>query len=378
MPSLHWAPAQTYPGAVTSLPPENIRLRATLASLPAYVPGAPAAQDGQVRYKVSSNESPFPPLPAVRDALVAQLDGLNRYPDLGAAALRAELAGIHHVDPAQIVVSTGSVAVAGDLVRALVDQGDDVVYGWRSFEAYPILVGSHGGVGVGVPLTAGHELDLDAMADAIGERTRLVLLCSPNNPTGPALSTAQIEGFLARVPDTVAVAIDEAYREFVDPEVAPDTAGIFAAHPNVVLLRTFSKIHGIAGLRIGYAVAHPRLARALAQVTVPFGAASLAQTAALACLRPAARAELAQRAALIRAQRHRVLAELRGQGWEVPDSQGNFVYLPLAERSAEFAAFADARGLVVRAYGNDGVRVTIAETEADDRLLEITDLWRQS
>lgn len=368
--------ARSYPGGVTAQnPSENIRVRETLASLPAYVPGRPAADDGVVRYKVSSNESPFPALPAVRDALLAQIDGINRYPDMGAVALREELARMHHVDPSQIVVSTGSVAVTGDLVRALVDQGDDVVFPWRSFEAYPILIGSHGGVGVGVPLGADHALDLDGLADAIGERTRLVLLCTPNNPTGPALTAEQIEGFLARVPDTVVVAIDEAYREFLDPEVVPDTAAIFATHPNVVLLRTFSKIHGIAGLRIGYAVAHPRLARALSQVTLPFGAATLAQTAALACLRPAARAELEQRAALIRAERHRVLAALRARGWEVPDSQGNFVYLPLGDRSQEFAVFADARGLVVRAYGEDGVRVTIAETEANDRLLEIAEAW---
>src|SRR5699024_7182989 len=161
------------------------------------------------------------------------LDGANRYPDAAARQLRERLGAKHGVDPSQIALSTGSVAVTGDLVRALVGEGDEVVFAWRSFEAYPILVGSHGGVGVQVPLTA-----------AITDRTRLVLLCTPNNPTGPSLSTEQVEDFLARVPDHVVVAIDEAYREFHDPATVLGTAGIFRRHGNVVLLRTFSKLQG--------------------------------------------------------------------------------------------------------------------------------------
>src|SRR5699024_8166475 len=261
----------------------------------------------------------------------------------------------------QIALSTGSVAVTGDLVRALVGEGDEVVFAWRSFEAYPILVGSHGGVGVQVPLTAAAEHDLEAMAAAITDRTRLVLLCTPNNPTGPSLSTEQVEDFLARVPDHVVVAIDEAYREFHDPATVAGTAGIFRRHGNVVLLRTFSKLQGLAGLRIGYAVAHPRLARALSQVTVPFGSSLPAQVAALASLRGDVQEELAERAAWIRDERSRVTAALAEQGWELPVSQGNFVFFPLGEESGAFAAFADERGLVLRAYGDDGVRATIAE-----------------
>ena len=358
---------------------ENIRPRACLSSLPAYVPGEPAPDDGVTRYKVSSNESPFGPVPAVLDAAVAAMAGINRYPDMGVVALRERVAeafsaqdGAPQVDPSQIVVSSGSVAVSGDLVRALVDQGDEVVYAWRSFEAYPILVGSHGGTAVPVPLTASLEHDLDAMAAAITERTKLVLLCTPNNPSGPALSTEQVEAFLAQVPDTVVVALDEAYREFADPERRLDSARIFAAHPNVVILRTFSKMQGLAGLRIGYAVAHPVLARAMNQVTVPFGANLVAQAAALATFEPDVAAELERRAAWIRGERRRVLDALAAQGWTLPDSQGNFVHLDLAERSGEFAAFADARGLVVRAYGNDGVRITIGEEEATARLIRRT------
>ncbi|MGP9744412.1 histidinol-phosphate transaminase [Brachybacterium sp. AOP29-B2-41] len=358
-------------------PLENVRLRSTLENLPAYVPGKPAADDGIVRYKVSSNESPFAPVDAVRDAVIASLDGAHRYPDAAALALRETLGVKHGVDPSQIALSTGSVAVSGDLVRAVMGEGDEVVFAWRSFEAYPILVGSHGGVPVPVPLTASGEHDLAAMAAAITDRTRLVLLCTPNNPTGPSLSTEQVEEFLAQVPDHVVVAIDEAYREFHDPATVLGTAGIFRRHGNVVLLRTFSKLQGLAGLRIGYAVAHPRLARALGQVTVPFGTSVPAQAAALASLDPAVQEELERRAEWIRSERSRVLHALAGQGWELPVSQGNFVYFPLGEDSAAFAEFADARGLVLRAYGTDGVRATIAEQEANDLIIEVGGAWRE-
>ncbi|WP_193106533.1 histidinol-phosphate transaminase [Brachybacterium sp. FME24] len=358
-------------------PTESIRLRPTLDDLPAYVAGRPAVDDGQRRFKASSNESPFPPVAAVREAVVATLEGSHRYPDAAALELRAELGARHGVDPSQIALSTGSVAVTGDLVRAVVGEGDEVIYPWRSFEAYPILVGSHGGVSVQVPLTDELEYDLEAMAAAITERTRLIILCTPNNPTGASLSTTQIEEFLGRVPAEVVVAIDEAYREFHDPATVAGTAGIFRRHGNVVLLRTFSKLQGLAGLRIGYAVAHPRLARALSQVTVPFGASMPAQAAALASLGVDVREELARRAEWIRTERSRVLAALAAQGWTMPSAHGNFVYFPVRERSSEFVAFADERGLVLRGYGTDGVRATIAEQEANDLLIEIAGQWRE-
>src|SRR5690625_4239922 len=359
------------------MPAENIRVRSALSALPAYVAGKPAADDGMVRYKASSNESPFPPPAAVRDAVVAALENAHRYPDMSAHELRTALGAQHDVEPAQIALSTGSVAVTGDLVRALVDPGDEVIFAWRSFEAYPILVGSHGGIPVQVPLTLRFEHDLDAMAGAITERTRLILLCTPNNPTGPALSTQQLEDFLARVPDDVVVAIDEAYREFHDPETVADTARLFRARGNVVLLRTFSKLQGIAGLRIGYAIAHPRLARALGQVTVPFGASTPAQAAALASLDPAVITELDERAAWIRAERGRVMAALAAQGWDLPEAQGNFVFFPLGADSEEFLAHADQRGLVLRGYGSDGVRATIAERESNDLLIQIAARWER-
>ncbi len=358
-------------------PVESIRVRPALEQLPAYVAGRPPADDGRRRFKISSNESPFPPLPEVRDAAIAAMSGTNRYPDAAALQLREALGAEHGVDPAQVVLSPGAVAVSGDLVRAVVGDGDEVVFAWRSFEAYPILVGSHGGTSVPVPLTDALEHDLPAMAAAITERTRLVLLCTPNNPTGVSLTTEAIEEFLGSVPEDVVVAIDEAYREFHDPRTVLDTAALFRRHGNVVVLRTFSKMQGLAGLRIGYAIAHPRLARALSQVTVPFGASLPAQAAALATLRPAVRERLDEQAAWIRSERERVQSALAAQGWELPASQGNFVYFPLGEDSAAFAAFAEERGVVLRSYGTDGVRASIAEAEASDLLISAAAAWRE-
>ncbi|MBB5830454.1 histidinol-phosphate transaminase [Brachybacterium aquaticum] len=357
-------------------PVETIRLRPALEDLPVYVPGKPPADDGIRRLKVSSNESSFPPVPAVREAVIATLDEMHLYPDAAGIALREALGENHGVEPAQIALSNGSVSVTADLVRALVGEGDEVVYAWRSFEAYPLLVGAQGGTSVQVPLTADAEHDLDAMAAAITERTRLVLLCTPNNPTGPSLSTAQVEAFLAQVPEHVVVAIDEAYREFHDPATVLGTAGIFRRHANVVLLRTFSKLQGLAGLRLGYAVAHPRLAAALGQVAIPFSASRPAQAAALACLEPTVAEELERRAEWVRTERSRVQQALAAQGWELPASHGNFVYFPLGEDTPAFAEFADARGLVMRAYGTEGVRATIAGQEANDLLIEIAAAWR--
>lgn len=347
---------------------ERVVIREILDSIPLYVPGKPAPRES---FKVSSNESPFPPVPEIREAVVSMVDGLNRYPDMAVVELREALAARYGVDYTQIHVSTGASAVLGDLVRATVDQGTEVVFAWRSFEAYPIIVQSHGGVCVPVPLTADFAHDLDAMAAAVSERTRLVLLCSPNNPTGTVIGTEELRSFLERVPQTVTVVLDEAYTEFADPEARADSAALFLEFENLVRVRTFSKVHGIAGLRCGYAVAHPRMAEALAKVTVPFGTNSLAQVAARASWEPSARAELNRRITWIRNERDRILSTVRDFGWNLPASHGNFIFLPLGERSEEFVGFAAARGLIVRGYGNDGVRITVGEKEANARTIEV-------
>ncbi len=358
------------PGEPPLTTAEQVRLRAALGELPAYVPGKPAAAvQGVVTYKVSSNENPYPPLAHVQAVIAAAAADVNRYPDMAVTQLSARIAAAVGVEPAHIATGTGSVAVLAHIVQAMCDAGDEVVYGWRSFEAYPIVVALAGAVSVQVPLDADARHRLGAMADAVTDRTKVVIVCSPNNPTGTAVHRDELEAFLARVPAHVLVVLDEAYLEFVaDPE-APDAIAVWRAHPNVLVLRTFSKAYGLAGLRVGYAVAHPRMAAALRQTATPFGVSSIAQAAAVASLD--AYDELQQRVEAIVAERARVASALEEQGWKLPVSEANFVWLPLGADSAAFAQACDEAGLVVRRYGDDGVRVTVAEPEANDRLLEV-------
>lgn len=345
--------------------------RRVVQSLPAYVPGARAGDTGA--FKLSSNENPFPPLDGVREAVARAAAEINRYPDMFAVDLVEALAARHGVHPSAVVAGCGSVAVLGHLLEAFCDAGDEVVHAWRSFEAYPIAVSLKGAVGVTVPLDAAGRHDLPAMASAVSPRTRVVLVCSPNNPTGPAVHRAELVDFLAAVPDDVVVVLDEAYTEFVrDPDV-PDGVAVLAEHPNVVVLRTFSKAYGLAGLRVGYALAHPDVARAVRTASTPFGVNHLAQVAALASLR--VEAELAERVDAIVAERVRVLAGLRDQGWPVPDSQANFVWLPTGAGTSDLAADAVAHGLLVRPFAGEGIRVTVGEPAANDRVLEVAAGW---
>lgn len=292
---------------------------------------------------------------------------------MAVTALTERLAAHLDVPADHLATGPGSVGVLGQIIQATCEAGDEVVFAWRSFEAYPILVQLSGATAVQVPLTVDGRHDLPAMAAALTERTKLVLVCTPNNPTGPTVRADELEAFLDAVPTDVTVVLDEAYLEFVTADDAPDCLAIHRARPNVVVLRTFSKAFGLAGLRIGYAVAHPPMAAALRKTAIPFGVNSLAQVAAIASLEAAD--ELDVRVKEIVAERERVVAALREQGWDLPDTQANFVYFPLAERTAEFAATCQDAGLTVRPYGDDGARATIGETEANDRLIEVCAAW---
>ena len=351
------------------------RPRATVATIPAYVPGKPpAAREGLQTYKLSSNENPYPPLPGVLEAVARAAEQMNRYPDMGCVALYDALAARLDVDPGQIAAGTGSVAVLYHLLQAYCDPGDEVVYAWRSFEAYPIAVAVGGATSVQVPLTPDGRHDLDAMAAAVTRRTKVVLLCTPNNPTGPALGHGEVTAFLDRVPGDVLVVLDEAYREFVRMADPVDGLALVMDRPNVVLMRTFAKAYGLAGLRVGYLVGSPEVATAVRACSLPFGVSSIAQAAAVASL--AAEDELLARVDALVAERSRVAAALAEQGWQLPDAQGNFVWFPVGERALDFAAVADEAGIVVRPFAGDGVRVSIGETEANDRLLEVADRFR--
>ncbi|MEU9973764.1 histidinol-phosphate transaminase [Streptomyces sp. NPDC051014] len=351
------------------------KLRAELEGIPSYKPGKPAAADGPVAYKLSSNENPYPPLPGVMESVTAAAAALNRYPDMACTGLMDELADRFGVPVGHLATGTGSVGVAQQLLQATSGPGDEVIYAWRSFEAYPIITQISGARSVQVPLTTGEVHDLDAMADAITDRTRLIFVCNPNNPTGTVVKRAELERFLDRVPKDVLVVLDEAYREFIrDPEV-PDGVEIYRERPNVCVLRTFSKAYGLAGLRVGFAIAHEPVAAALRKTAVPFGVSQLAQEAAIASLR--AEDELLGRVGSLVCERQRVVGELRAQGWTVPETQANFVWLRLGERTTAFAQLCEGHGAVVRPFAGEGVRVTIGEIEANDIFLKAAEHFRR-
>lgn len=344
--------------------------RPNVLAIPAYVAGKPpVARPGLTTYKLSSNENPYPPLPGVLEAAAEAAAQVNRYPDMGSAALYEALGAAMGVPVEDLAVATGSVALIYQLVGAFCEPGDEVVYAWRSFEAYPIAVTAGGATSVQVPLRADGRHDLDAMAAAITDRTRVVIVCTPNNPTGPAVSQADLDAFIARVPPHVVVVVDEAYLEFVRMDDAIDGVATYRRHANVVLTRTFSKAYGLAGFRVGYAVAPGPLAGALRAVSLPFGVSHVAQSAAIASL--AASDELLARVDDLVSRRESLVARLREVGWELPDAQGNFVWFPLGERALEFAAACGEAGISVRPFAGDGVRVSIGEAEAFDRVVEV-------
>ncbi|MFF2849949.1 histidinol-phosphate transaminase [Streptomyces sp. NPDC058001] len=352
----------------------NPRLRAELEGIPAYTPGKPAGS-GPAAYKLSSNENPYPPLPGVMETAIAAAGTLNRYPDMACTGLMNELANRFGVPLSHVATGTGSVGVAQQLVQATSGPGDEVIYAWRSFEAYPIITQVSGARSVRVPLTPDEVHDLDAMADAITERTRLIFVCNPNNPTGTVVRRAELERFLDRVPRDVLVVLDEAYREFIrDPQV-PDGVEIYRERPNVCVLRTFSKAYGLAGLRVGFAIAHEPVAAALRKTAVPFGVSQIAQDAAVASLR--AEDELLGRVGSLVSERARVVKTLAAQGWTVPETQANFVWLRLGERTMDFAAACEKAGAVIRPFAGEGVRVTIGETEANDIFLHTAEAFHK-
>ncbi len=340
-----------------------MHIRPEILALAAYRQGKPAPADA---YKLSSNENPFAPIPAVLEAIADS--SVNRYPDAAAVVLRGRLAERHAVSPDEIHAGAGSVSILQQLILAVATAGDEIVYAWRSFEAYPSLVTVAGATSVTVPVRADDAShDLPAMAAAITDRTRLVLVCSPNNPTGTAVRATDFADFMASVPATVLVVLDEAYAEFVTDEHAVDGDDLIGRYPNLVILRTFSKAYGLAGLRIGYAIGPRAILDAARAVAIPLSVIEPAQRAAIAALdnEPA----LLERVARLSALRDQVRAALIDQGWTVPQAQGNFVWLATGEHTARAFDIFLRHGIVTRALGHDGLRVSIGESQSVDKLL---------
>jgi histidinol-phosphate aminotransferase len=340
-----------------------VRVRPEIAALAAYNQGRPAPAGG---FKLSSNENPFEPLPEVA-ARVAEAMALNRYPDGGALPLRRRLAERHGITPEGIHVAAGSISLLNQFVQAAAGPGDEVVHAWRSFEAYPGLITVAGARGVPVPNRPDGSHDIDAMIAALTERTRVVLVCTPNNPTSTIVTAREFDRLLAAVPDDVLVLLDEAYREFAVGSGAVDGDAIVAAHRNVVALRTFSKAWGLAALRIGYAIGHPRVLDAARSAAIPLSVTEQAQVAALVSLDH--EPELLERVAVIAERRDRVWRALVEQGWAVPRPWGNFVWLPTGAATEQAAAVFARNGITARAFPLEGLRVTIAEQESVENLL---------
>ena len=348
----------------------SARLRPELAGLPVYVPGktVPGA------IKLASNETVFGPLPGVREAIERATDAVNRYPDNGCVELRAALAKHLGSDfaPEHVAVGCGSVSLCQQLVQIAAAPGDEVILGWRSFELYPPQVQVAGATAIQVPLT-NHTFDLDAMLAAVTDRTRLILVCNPNNPTSTVVAPDALTRFIDAVPPHILIAVDEAYVEYIRAPMLPDSLELVRAHSNVVVLRTFSKAYGLAGLRVGYAIGHPELITALNQVYVPFTVTAISQAAAIASLDAAD--ELLARTDAVVAERARVSVALRAAGFTLPPSQANFVWLPLGPRTPDFVTQAANARIVVRPYGTDGVRVSVGAPEENDALLQFACDW---
>lgn len=367
--------------------PTSIPVRPVFDTLPSYAAGKPPAPvEGLTRYKLSSNENPLGPVPEVARVL-AEFDAVHRYPDPLSTALRTALAGQLGVDAEDIVTGAGSLGALNQILKTFAGVNadgvqDEVIYAWRSFEAYPILVGIMGARSVQVPNLPNGAHDLDAMAAAVTDRTRLILVCTPNNPTGPAVTESQIRSFLAKVPATVPVVIDEAYFEFCAASSIPEGEepplnglDIYRDYPNVIILRTFSKAQGLAGLRVGYSISHPQITRHLRVAATPFAVSALAERAAVASIEH--QEAVMARVRHIVAERERVTARLRELGYEFPSTYANFVWLPLGERTGEFVDLMNRNALSVRAFGSEGVRVSIGEVEANDRFLSLCELFAQ-
>ena len=340
-----------------------VTLRPEIAALPPYRQGRAADASA---FKLSSNENPSPTHPAILAAIAES--NLNRYPDGAATELRARLAERAGVSIDEVHVGAGSSSILYQLVQAAAGAGDEVIYAWRSFEAYPGIVTVAGATSVQIPNLPGGHHDLDAMAAAITDRTRVIIVCSPNNPTSTIVTTAQFTAFMAKVPPTVLVILDEAYFEFVtDPHAVSGLVEV-QNHPNLVVLRTFSKAFGLAGLRVGWTVGASYILDAARSAAIPLSVTEPAQRAALAALE--VEADLLSGVDELIERRGRIHAGLAAAGLTVPEPHGNFVWVAAGAETSAVAAVLEDDGIVGRVLGTDGIRISIGEEESVERLLD--------
>ncbi|MEU7430472.1 histidinol-phosphate transaminase [Streptomyces sioyaensis] len=325
----------------------------------------PAHPEG--KHQLSLNELPAVPLANLEEILRESLHGANRYPDPFSRQLTAAIAGLFSVPDHEVVVGPGSAAILQHVIQwAAPRRGDEVIYARPAFDAYRLVVSSAGAKPVEVPLKE-HRHDLSRMRESITPHTRALVLCNPHNPTGTAIDAAAMLSFLREVPEHVVIVLDEAYHEFARGQDTLNGPEVYHDLPNMVVLRSFSKAYGLAGLRVGFALAPREMAHTLRNRLLPFSVSTIAEAAARAAL--ARRPEVLRQVDRVIAERGRLVEGLRHQGWDVAPSAANFCWLPLGSRSPAFAAAAARQGILVRAVGEEGVRITVGEPQATDALL---------
>ncbi len=357
-----------------------------MLAVPAYRQGRVLTQPG---YKLSSNETPFDPPQEVLDAIAARPD-IHLYPDPSFKQLRAKLADQYggHVTSEYVQIAAGSVSLLYQLIHATTGVSENYIYPWPSFEAYPLLGVSSGATGVAVPLTDEAKHDFTAILEAVNEQSRAIILCTPNNPTGPVITAAEFADFMTRVPQDLLVILDEAYCEYVTDDAAVHgTSELLQQHPNLVILRTFSKAYGLAGLRIGYGVAAPELWQAVFAAAIPLAVNAAAENAALAVLSEPVHSKIKAQNHSTILLREQLIAGLQALGFQPPQAQGNFVWLPQqqlqqltayrpsgSESTSDISilcaeALADA-GIIVRPFANAGVRITVGTEQSIKSVLQ--------
>jgi histidinol-phosphate aminotransferase len=349
----------------------NDRVRA----IPVYPAASTYAFDGEL-VKLASNETPFAPHPQVLEAVEAQLRTLNRYPDPAKSTLRGRLSDRTGVATGRIAIGNGSCELLLSAAEAMLEPGAEVVYAWPSFSIYPHLAAMAGARAIEVPLNDAQEHDLDAMAKEVTAVTRMVIVCNPNNPTATALQPAAIDEFRNTVPRNVAVILDEAYIEFCTTQDPDESLDLLKKHPNLIVLRTFSKVYGLCGLRVGYSLGSEEFRLAVDRVRQPFSVNALAQAAATEALGHVD--EVERRVEQTAIERIHVESELEERGLETTDSQANFSWVSLGERDEDEVVDGLAKlGVIVRAgraLGQEGwMRVTYGSRHENDRFLSALD-----
>lgn len=334
-----------------------------------------AAGLGRVRWVASSNESPLAPSLAVQDAVREASATGNRYPSLFGDELSTAIAARVGIGDDQVVVGAGSIPLLQQTLLAYSGPGTEVVHAWRSYEAYPMLVTLVGAESVPVPLDVEHRHDPAGLIDAVGPKTQAVIVCNPNNPTGTMLRPEEVRSILDRVPPHVLVVLDEAYREFTGSDI--DITAWLPYYPNLVILRTFSKAYGLAGLRAGYLIANTEVAHVVHRTSPPFGLSRTASAAATAAW--ADEAHTRHVVATACADRERLRVALREVGVSTPESASNFVWLPAGPYALRLEELCNDRGVAVRAFDGEGVRITTGDPEASAACVRaVSDLIAES